>query len=77
MLIVPAPANGEVAEAARSFSNIVVAVDFSTASAAVVQKALAMISTKGRLTLVHVVQGYLPRAFLGIRLTTEFPSIRA
>jgi hypothetical protein len=55
----------------------VVAVDFSTASDAVVQKALAMISTKGRLTLVHVVQGTSRERFSVIRLTTEFPSIRA
>jgi nucleotide-binding universal stress UspA family protein len=60
VLIVPAAANGEVAESATSFENIVVAVDFSTATDAVVQKALSMASTKGRLTLVHVVQGIPP-----------------
>ena len=58
VLVVPAFAEGRGPLAVRSFDNIVAAVDLGAATSATVEGALSLASsTKGRLTLVHVVQG--------------------
>lgn len=57
VLIVPASRGGRPAASAMSLNNILVAVDFSAASIAAVQRALSMSHANSRVTLVHVVPG--------------------
>jgi nucleotide-binding universal stress UspA family protein len=61
VLIVPAFAGGRSAVPVTSFDNIVAAVDLGAATSVTVERALSLASnTKGRVTLVHVVQGISP-----------------
>ena len=57
VLITPAAAVGTIAESVRAFNSLLVAVDFSAASIAAVERALSMADADSRVTLVHVVPG--------------------
>ena len=55
VLIVPASPGGPSAESVMAFNSLLVAVDFSAASIAAVERALSMANANSRVTLVHVV----------------------
>jgi nucleotide-binding universal stress UspA family protein len=55
VLIVPAVPGGRTAESVMSFNSLLLAVDFSAASIAAVEKALSLAHANSRVTLVHVV----------------------
>lgn len=78
VLIVPAQIDGPIASASTPFGNVLCAVDFSAASMAAVRHALSLATkSKGRITLVHVVEGISGTAIA--RLTSHFrvPEYRA